>query len=73
MYVFTLQNMSFLESKRISWLSYATCYIYIFVYLKLHGLRCVCCKISYGIIPESGNMQVVEEKITLKYKACWSL
>jgi len=47
--------------------------IYIFVYLKLHGLRCVCCKISYGIIPESGNMQVVEEKITLKYKARWSL
>lgn len=73
MYVFTLQNMSFLESKRISWLSYATCYIYICIFKTSWAKICVCCKISYGIIPESGNMQVVEEKITLKYKARWSL
>lgn len=46
--------------------------IYIYVYLKLSGLRCVCCKILCGMVPESGNMQVVEEKITLKCKASWS-
>lgn len=69
--VFTLQNVSSLESRRI--ILVVLCYLlYIYVYLKLSGLRCVCCKILCGMVPESGNMQVVEEKITLKCKASWS-